>query len=636
MPRRSKYQRSYQPIAPAPLPPDETETVKKVIVHAFQTVSRQSSSFLGKWFSVDVWCGTMKAMFPDLRGKLDPELLCKVLQETYKDMDTFAPSPEEDDASEGREGQANKEKNTSGVYHYTVVKRNQQRQAKIEYFCVTAPGASMQKPTHLDNPAPPPAPAAAAVEADPAGDTASARSRTSVARLPLAPSVPPSRASAASNRAPGYPLQQQALMQPLIPQESRPTLTEHNHSEYIIYAFLALGNNPYHRDKFYLAEVWCNFMRMEFPETKPFLTEHSLRSALRHRYKDMGNFSPRTNGSGVYEFSFNTNGKVFTYYCLSAPHSQVDRPTHLVPQAKPTEPGAMAYTPRPDLAVAGNRSHYPPGYLEKEVQDAIRERQEEVKRRREQAAQDKAERNRKEMYDYWYSGECRSKFRLDPTKDPRAIMKARIDKLEKAIATPDGWREVLALPYPNSTVVQSEIFVTRNKAIVLRRLYVIALEKLSKELTFPECCDKVIEDCKLLAIPFPSERGDHRTVSKLNKQFVENGEKFAEPKKKSFVKHKPDKDGPPVIMKECPELMRSMISFGLRAIDTKSLTIPKMHKHVIEWLESLGEFPPSEEAEKFQENPPSPDTIKNWMKRIGFVSEKKKWRFEGDVRKAWK
>jgi hypothetical protein len=633
--------RGTTPAPIAPRPPttsrreDEANTAEEqLILDAFQTVSRQSASFIGNWFETKVWVGTMKGMFPELKSNstLNAERLSHVLQKTYKDMDQFAPAST----------------NKSGIFRYTTP--SHQTHPAREYFCVTTPGFKMNEPTHLD-PSQPPAAAAAAAAAESLGGMAAsaavaAKHNNNAKSPPGRKKAPPPPAPAATRKAPPPPAP--AAAAPVPPPPVAPgrkmTLTNQNTNEFIVYALRTVGYKPHHINKFFLAEVWCNFIKMEFPELKSILHENgsTLVKVLRSKYADMGHYSPRRSYSGIYEYSFTANTKVFTFYRLSPPEVRVSKPTYLESQPPPRPP-VLRYTPRPDLNVVGNEIKYPPGALEQSIQLAVQERNRKRQRENGDGEDDeddetkRAAQKQKEMYDYWYSGECRRKFQLHPSRDPREVMRERIAKLEKAIATPDGWREILQLPYPNSHVVESEIFATRNKAILLRRLYIHALEKLPKELSYIQCCEKALEDCKMMAIPvLPLHKSSPQGVGKINKQFLDNGEKFNEPKKSKIVKPKADKDGPPVIMLECPELRKSMVGFGLRAIDTRSLTIPKMHKHVLDWLEGLGKYPPSEEAAKAQEDPPSPDTVSNWMKRIGFVCDKKKWSFVGDVRDAWK
>jgi len=139
---------------------------------------------------------------------------------------------------------------------------------------------------------------------------------------------------------------------------------------------------------------------------------------------------------------------------------------------------------------------------------------------------------------YWQSPEAKKLF-LGSTSDNRDVVKVleeRIDRLQSANRTDDGWKDLIAKHDKDLLCSQYDIFMIRQRCSILCLAYTFALEEMNSARWIEDCCVQAIFESSRVGIDAAT---NERTVAGWNILLRSNREHFPHPNNKIHKAKKP-------------------------------------------------------------------------------------------------
>jgi hypothetical protein len=133
---------------------------------------------------------------------------------------------------------------------------------------------------------------------------------------------------------------------------------------------------------------------------------------------------------------------------------------------------------------------------------------------------------------YWESPEAKKLFLGHSTdeRDVVDVLQQRIERLQKANRTPDGWREVIDKQDRDNLCSSYDIFFIRQRCSILCLAYTYALEEMNAAKWVEDCCAQACNDCNKMGIEAAAT--NERTVAGWNILLRGNREHFPLPSRK--------------------------------------------------------------------------------------------------------
>jgi hypothetical protein len=175
---------------------------------------------------------------------------------------------------------------------------------------------------------------------------------------------------------------------------------------------------------------------------------------------------------------------------------------------------------------------------------------------------------------YWESPEAFLLFRpLETDEDAKETLQRRIERLKVVNEQEDGWRSVVDGRDPDNFCSKTDVFVIRQRSILLLLAYNIAVEKMNAW-TWKSCCTEACKQLNALGI---IQATSYKTLSHWNMAFrmLEN---FPHPN----LRVQCGKHAMPKLFEKFPEMKDTIVSFAVKKLAT--LNVESVHDFVLSTL----------------------------------------------------
>lgn len=387
---------------------------------------------------------------------------------------------------------------------------------------------------------------------------------------------------------------------------------------------------PFIQNKWITSDLLVTALNTVLPtlsSQEPPFVENNLKRQLPSIYPDIELFG-KENVSGIAVFRHGKQNKFFYYIKKKGNKTSIERPDFKDPEVYNR---AIVYCREVDNVlkdVLGASTNAPPTTTPARSAGVENNHDRQVVTPSEpEQAEDVESSPRKRMrvdgsWSYWDSKDARQLFTgvgdIPMTGSQlKDIILRRIKLLKRCQASAEAWRDVVLGGDPEDLCTENDRFVFRQRAMVLARVYEVALDRMGDRPHFGKCCEEVIEELAKLEL---CQARNPKTIESWNRSFrVEEG--FPNPRQNR-------KGVLPPLLRKNPDAVEWLEKFC--AGNLHSLTVHSVREYLLSHV-----IPPlyeSWKAESGNENKTdkeflqahqltklAPQTVYNWMRILGMT-----------------
>ena len=394
----------------------------------------------------------------------------------------------------------------------------------------------------------------------------------------------------------------------------------------IVEAFQAVSSLPMYRKRWICDLVWLKLVHSHYPDLKDLCDLARFKKALWKKYPSMQIFHPvGLNTSGVYSINFRakcpiqSNSRNIHFYYVTDAGEAVDQPVEtgqafLLKHSQ--EVGKVGHR------VSRNRIYMPELPVSEAVAADKKKTTADKASKRQRVAADKASKRQRverhshmnyieSLKNYWLSEEARNHFAPGSRGSLLEVIAYRMETLSTVISKSDGWRLIVENRDSTNMASEHDIWLLRQKAVFLRRLYQIAVEEHPTR-TWMDCCQEAVSDCNDIGL---AATISWKVLSRWHLTFKHRG-LFPHPNPIVASGKKPL----PPLLEAFPEVKAAINEFCRKNLEV--LTADLLQDFIATKLQL-----PEVEAvdtqvrtilERYRARPPHPSTVLRWMSALGY------------------